>query len=196
MRANAITLTAILILLTALPHRAGAQQSGGAALPREAVISIELDDLPGRDSEGSYWEVSYQLRIVDQDSFIKWSQSGEDPKVQSTLGMLISKNSFMRRNLSRPENLRFRLAVPLTGALLARFRNADQHKQYVWMDGTVRIHDATLGRDFVTKLGPVWGPKRFTTGLYNVHVEVSPNGELGWTSDNGVQGGRSIVKRP
>lgn len=195
MRTTAAHLTAILILLSALPLGARAQQSGGVAIPKEAVISIELDDLPGRNSEGSYWEVSYELRIVDQNSFIKWSEGGEDPKAQSNLGVVISKNSFARRNLSRPENLRFRVAVPLTGALLERFRHAGQNKQYVWMDGTVRIHDATLGRDFVTKLGPVWGPKRFITGLYNVHVELSPQGELGWSSDNGTAG-RRVVTRP
>ena len=197
MRTGAITLVVVLMLsLAASPRATRAQQGSSAAPPKEATISIELDELPGRDTAGSYWEVSYQLRIADQDAFIKWSDGGEDPNEQNNLGILISKNSFTRRDLARAENRRFNLPVPLTGALLERFRNAGQHKQYVWMDGLARIHDAKLGRDFVMKLGPVWGPKRFTTGVYNVHLELSPAGELHLSSDNGSQGGKTIFTQP
>jgi hypothetical protein len=194
MRAGAFVLVVVLALSSASPRGARARQAAPA--PKEAAISIELDELPGRDSAGSYWEVSYQLRIADQDPFISWSEGGEDPDEQNKLGILISKNSFTRRDLSRPENRRFSVSVPLTGELRARFRDAGRRKQYVWMDGVARIHDAKLGRDFVMKLGPAWGPRRLVTGVYNVHLELSEAGELHMSSDNGSQGGKTVFTRP
>ena len=194
MRASTLALIAAFVLALAASPRATLAQQGG--VPKEATISIELDGLPGRDAEGSFWEVSYQLRIADQEPFIKWSDGGENPEEQNRLGMLISKNSFTRRNLARDENRRFTLSVPLTGELLERFRSAAQRKQYVWMDGVARVHDAKLGRDFVIKLSPVWGPRRFGPGVYNVHLELSPAGELHWSSGNGTPGARTIMTRP
>jgi hypothetical protein len=194
MRAVAFVLVLVLALSSASARGARARQAAPA--PKEAAITIELDGLPGRDSAGSYWEVSYQLRIADQDPFISWSEGGEDPDEQNKLGILISKNSFTRRDLSRPENRRFSVSVPLTGELLTRFRDAGRRKQYVWMDGMARIHDAKLGRDFVMKLGPAWGPRRLITGIYNVHLDLSKAGELHMSSDNGSQGGKPVFTRP
>src|SRR5919205_934471 len=150
MRASAFVLVVVLALSSSAALR-GASARQAAPTPKAATISIELDELPGRDSAGSYWEVTYQLRIADQDPFINWSEGGEDPEEQNKLGILVSKNSFTRRDLSRPENRRFSVSIPLAGELLARFRAAGQRKQYVWMDGMARIHDAKLGRDFVMK---------------------------------------------
>jgi hypothetical protein len=195
MRASAFVLVVVLALSSSAALR-GASARQAAPTPKAATISIELDELPGRDSAGSYWEVTYQLRIADQDPFINWSEGGEDPEEQNKLGILVSKNSFTRRDLSRPENRRFSVSIPLAGELLARFRAAGQRKQYVWMDGMARIHDAKLGRDFVMKIGPVWGPRRFVTGIYNVHLDLSQSGELHMTSDNGSQGGKTVFTQP
>jgi hypothetical protein len=195
MRACAFILLVVLAMSSSLAPRA-ARARQAAPTPKEAAVSIELDDLPGRDSAGSYWEVSYQLRIADQEPFINWSEGGEDPNELNKLGILVSKNSFTRRDLSRPENRRFSVSIPLAGELLARFRDAGRRKQYVWMDGMARIHDAKLGRDFAMKIGPVWGPRRFVTGVYNVHLDLSQAGELQMTSDNGNQGGKTVFTRP
>ena len=195
MRLCAFTLVAVLAQSSTLAPRA-ARARQAAPIPKAAAITLELDDLPGRDSAGSYWEVSYQLRIADQEPFINWSEGGEDPNELNKLGLLVSKTSFTRRDLSRPENRRFSVSVPLAGELLARFRDAARRKQYVWMEGMARIHDAKLGRDFVMKIGPVWGPKRFMTGVYNVHLDLSETGELMMTSDNGSQGGKTVFTQP
>lgn len=172
-----------------------ARAPGRPPTPKAAAVSIELDELPGSDSPGSYWEVSYQLRIADEDAFIRWSDGGENPDEQEKLGIVISKNSFTRRDLSRPENRRFTASVPLTGELLERFRGAARRQQHVWMDGMARIHDAKLGRDFFIKLSPAWGPRRFVTGTYNVQLALSEAGELQLTSDNGTKE-KTVFVRP
>jgi hypothetical protein len=193
MRAGALFF-AIVLLASSSPLRA-ARARQAVPTPKAVTVTIELDELPGRESPGSYWEVSYQLRIADEDAFDRWANGGENPQEQEKLGVVVSKNSFTRRDLSRPENLRYSVSVPLTGELLARFRNNAQRKQQVWMDGTARIHDAKLGRDFFIKLGPTWGPRRFVTGTYNVHLALSDAGELHLTSDNGTKE-KSIFIRP
>jgi hypothetical protein len=194
MRASALLFALVLVGSSASLRGAHARQAAPPT-PKAVDISIELDELPGRNSPGSYWEVSYQLRIADEDAFIRWSDGGENPDEQEKLGIVISKKSFTRRDLARLENLRFSASVPLTGELLERFRNAGRRQQHVWMDGSARIHDAKLGRDFFIKLGPAWGPRRFVTGTYNVQLALSETGELQMSSDNGTKE-KTVFIRP
>lgn len=147
---------------------------------KQMTLTLELQDLPGRDTAGSLWEVSYQWRIADQRDFDRWSINGEDPAQQAGIGILLSKQSFTRRNLSTPDGRRFDIAIPLKGEALERLRNAGQKAQVVWLDATVRIHDAKLGTDVIKKVHPVWGPRFHREGVYNLRMELTAEGKLRW----------------
>jgi hypothetical protein len=173
-----------LVLLPVFSSAAGAARAQGrtdaAPAPKQVTLTFELQDLPGRDTAGSIWEVSYQWRIADQRDFDRWSAGGEDPAGQAGVGTLLSKQSFTRRNLSTPEGRRFDIAIPVAGELLERLRNAEQKAQVVWLDATVRIHDARLGTDVIKKVHPVWGPRFQREGAYNLRMELTAEGKLRW----------------
>lgn len=174
----------VLVLAFAL---AGAVQARGVqdadnspSIPKLVTLLFELQDLPGRDTAGSLWEVSYQWRIADQQDFDQWLADGENPAGVARLGMLLSRQSFTRRNLSNADGRRFQLSIPVKGDLLSRLRNAGQRRQVVLLNATVRIHDARLGTDVVKKMTPVWGPRFYRDGLARVRMELTPEGNLRW----------------
>lgn len=178
-------LSLVLVLLAAFAPAAGA---GGAqdtpapavSTPKQMILTFELQDLPGRDTAGSIWEISYQWRIADQRDFDRWSTNGEDSARQADVGILLSKQSFTRRNLSAPDGRRFDIIIPVKDELLEHLRNAGQKAQVVWLDATVRIHDAKLGADVIKKVQPVWGPRFQREGAYNVRMELTSDGKLRW----------------
>ncbi|MGB8508088.1 MAG: hypothetical protein WCD76_06775 [Pyrinomonadaceae bacterium] len=176
-------LFAFILLLAMTPTlQAGDLQETdkSSSTPKQVTLLLELQDLPGRDTAGSAWEVTYQWRIADQQNFNQWSVNGENPSEQATLGMLLSRQSFARRNLSNSANRRFQILIPVKGDLLERLNNAGQRPQIVWLDATVRIHDAKLGIDVVKKVTPVWGPRFYRDGISSVRMDITPEGKLRW----------------
>ena len=191
---------AILIALLCFTTGVNAQSTGAAIVqpPEKLELLLELQDLPGRDSPDSVWEVSYQWRIADKKAFEEWAVNGEDPLKESTVGELLSKQSFQRRNLSSLENRQIRISVPVTGDLLKRLSGSEQRNQIVWLHATVRIRDAKLGTDVVRKVNPVWPWPRFKDGSTYVYMRLNPQGLFSFVSrlpgDTGGQGKQVIVK--
>jgi hypothetical protein len=175
------TTASVLALLLVLSTAAGAQSKGGApATVKQLTLTFELNDLPGCNSPGSFWQVAYEWRIADSRDFDRWSQAGEDPDKESTVGALLSKRSFRRKNLSSSKNRRFIASVPVKGELLERLRNAGRREQIVWLDAVVRVHDGQLGTDVVKKVNPAWGPYFYREGNAVVRMEVTDEGRLQW----------------
>lgn len=172
---------ALSFLLLLTTSTASAQSNGNASsVPKQATLTLELQDLPGRDAPGSVWEVSYEWRIADESAFDQWSTGGENSSRQAKPGVLLSKGSFSRRNLSRLENRRFSVSVAIAGETLERMRGAQQRRQIVWLDATIRIHDVKLGIDLVRKVSPAWGPRFYHDGMASVRMELTAQGKLQW----------------
>jgi hypothetical protein len=179
-----LTTTFVFVLLLAVSPTAGtkAAQDGSAAPspPEQLTLTFELQDLPGRNATGSFWQVSYQWRIADKRDFDRWANEGENPIQQNSLGSLLSKRSFIRRNLSELEGRRFITTVPVKGELFERLRHGDQQPQIVWLDAFVRIHDAELDTTIVEKVNPAWGPHFYRVGTANVRMELTGDGKFQW----------------
>lgn len=168
-----------LLLLLIAGGSVHAQNSGDPpSLPPTLTLALELETLPGLKSPGSYWEASYQWRIADQREFDRWSDGGENS--ESRIGTLLSKNSFRRENLFLNQNRRYEVSVPITSELLRQQRKAGGRPQVLWLDATMRIHDAALGTDVVKKINPVWGPHSYRDGRASVRMELMPSGRLRW----------------
>jgi hypothetical protein len=167
-------------LLLAANAASAQTTSNSFPVPKQATLTLELQDLPGRNAPGSVWEVSYEWRIADERAFDQWSAGGENALRQAKPGALLSKGSFARRNLSRPENRRFSISVPITGEVLERMRAAEQRRQIVWLDATIRIHDVKLGIDLIRKVNPAWGPRFYRDGIASVQMEMTAQGKLQW----------------
>lgn len=170
-----------LLLIITSASRASAQDLvKSPSMPKQLTLNLELQDLPGRDMATSAWEVTYQWRIGNERDFERWTATGYMPEGQGTVGILLSKQSFTRRNLSLSESRRFHVSVPVRGELLERLRNVRQNPQVVWLQSTVRISDAKLGTNVIKKVNPVWGPTFFSEGVAHVRMELTSEGKLRW----------------
>lgn len=172
----------VLLLAASLTTISVAAQikSDTTLIPEQLTLTFELQDLPGGNLAGSFWEVSYEWRIADRRDFLKWSLNGEDPAAQDSVGILLSKGSFTRPNLASPDNRRFATLVPVNGELLERLRNGDKKPQIVWLDASVRIYDAKLGAEVIKKVNPAWGPHFYRVGAANVRMELTRDGKVTW----------------
>jgi hypothetical protein len=175
-----LTKTFLLILVLTLSSHAKAQNTAAASTPVEHLtLTFELGELPGRNSAGSLWEVSFRWRIADQMDFIRWSAEGEDPVKQDAVGMLLSKQTFTRRNLAEPDNRRFSISVPVKGELLERLRN-EGRRQVAWLDAVVRVRDDKLGREVIKRVNPAWGPSFYQNGNANLRMQLTDDWKLQW----------------
>jgi len=174
-----LTTTFLLSLLLALSSHVKAQNTSAVSPPEQFTLTFELGELPGRASPGNLWEVSYRWRIADQRDFIRWSTDGEDPVKQDAVGVILSKKSFTRRNLSESESRRFTILVPVRGELLERLRNPGR-RQVVWLDATVRVREGDRGREVIKRVNPSWGPSFCLNGNANVHLELTDDWKMQW----------------
>jgi hypothetical protein len=180
----------LLALSPAVGTKAAQDMDAKPSTLKQLTLTFELQDLPGRTAAESFWEVSYQWRIADQRDFDRWSIDGEDQAAQNSLGVLLSKNSFTRRNLSDIESRRFSVSVPVKGELFKRMRNAGQRPQIVWLNATVRIRDGKLGTDVVKRVNPVWGPYFYRQGTAHLRIELTKKGTIQWFTSNTTPQGR------
>jgi hypothetical protein len=180
-----LTLVLLLTLsLTATTMAAGYRQDAGdePSPLKHLTLTFELQDLPGLKAAGSFWEVSYQWRIADKKEFDRWSREGENLARQNSVGVVLSKKSFVHYNLSDQANRRFSLSVKVDGELRKRLQNAGRQPVIVWLDANVRIHDGELGTDIITRVNPAWGPNFYRTGSANVRMNLTKSGTLRWTT--------------
>ncbi|HEY9405358.1 MAG TPA: hypothetical protein VIQ24_22095 [Pyrinomonadaceae bacterium] len=143
---------------------------------------FELQDLPGRDDPRSLWELTYQWRIADGRAFSEWVSTGMDSTKESQVGILISKQSFTRRDLSKAENRQFKITVPVAGELFERLSESTQRNQAIWVDATVHIYDAKLNRQIIERVNPAWRWPGFKDGSARVVMQITPLGSWSWTS--------------
>lgn len=199
------SLTSVLLLLTTLApaqRAAGTQKADGTppSPPKNLTLAFELQDLPGIEEAGSYWEVSYQWRIADRQEFNRWSAAGEDPATLSGVGMLLSSHSFKLGGLSESRNRLFEVSVPVKDKLLEQLSEPDRRPQIVWLYAILRIHDAKLGTDVIRKVNPAWGPNFYREGVSRVRIELLPDRKLRWSTSATppwvAAGQKRIVIRP
>lgn len=191
----------ILTALLCLAPGVNAQSTGAAVVqpPEQLKLLLELQDLPGRDSPDSVWEVSYQWRIADRKAFEEWAQNGEDPVNESNVGELLSKDSFQRSNLNSLENRQIRISVPVAGDLLKRLSGSEQRHQILWLNAIIRISNPKLKIDVIRKVNPVWPWPRFKDGSTYVYMRLGPEGKFTYTSrlagdDSGA--GKQVIIKP
>jgi hypothetical protein len=113
MKRLVLTYMAILVLATA----ALAQTAGKNAktIPNQVKIIFNLLELPGMANEMSNWELTFELRLINQSTEFDAIRAGKLRKMQTEdrLGELVYKNSFSKKMLIRPENRKLVFDIPL-----------------------------------------------------------------------------------
>ncbi|HBB93779.1 MAG TPA: hypothetical protein DC054_00150 [Blastocatellia bacterium] len=149
--------------------------SGNASfkLPAEIKVILKVDELPGADNSGSFWEGVYEIRVADWRTIVEKTKA--DEKVEDS-GVIILQSSFSRRALLDKGNRTLVISIPVTGSLLERLQQQPKTPQAFLLSSTVRLFDAQLARNFALKIDRIWRFKLFPDGEATILIRIQPDG--------------------
>ena len=168
----------LLLFLLAGVHCVAAQDSPKPGsppfkLPAEIKVILRVDDLPGANNPGSFWEGVYEIRVADWHTIVEKTNSGA--KVEDS-GAVILQSSFSRRVLSDKGNRTVVISIPVTGSLSERLQQQPKNPQAFLLSSTVRLFDAQLARNYTLKVDRIWRFKQFLDGEATITIRIEPDG--------------------
>ena len=108
---------------------AGCVFYGGAAaqepVPSFAVVDFVLVDLPGKLDKASTWDVSFELRLINETARHQAMKAGKLKQMQDEekIGELVYQGSFSGKPTVNPEDRRVTINIPLTADVRAKLLN-------------------------------------------------------------------------
>lgn len=184
-------LLVILILLvtptSAFQGNNGEQKSPMFDVPKQLTFRFELQGSPDLASKSSWWEVSAQLLVADQEAYMRWlaqRKSGQADTPEPAITLLATK-SLRGRNLSAAASNKIEFTVPVGSELLKRFQNIKNTPQVIWISGVARVHSGDGGVEVVNDaVTPFWDLRHFINRDANVKLWLNSKGQLSWSSGN------------
>lgn len=114
-----------LFIITLLTGISLVRVSAQEAVPASVSIDIALLDLPGMKDSKSTWELSFELRLINETGKYAAVRAGRLPRMEDAekVGELIYHSAFTNKSLFLPQNRRFSTKIPLTEEIQNRLRN-------------------------------------------------------------------------
>lgn len=144
-------------------------------MPSEATVVVDLLDLPGKNDEKSNWEFTYELRIIDQESFNEAAKQGKLKQMaidDEKSGNLIGKNFFKKENLAAPENRRVVLRIPFNEASLKKLNTTQSSKPVYLFYGTALVFDAKLKKNIFVPLSWIWRSEVYPDAKFGMEFSI------------------------
>jgi len=147
-------------------------QSQPFKLPAEIKLILKVEEMPGIENPKSFWEGTYEIRVVDWSTIEERTKAGADA---GDSGVVFLQSSFARRSLS-DENRRLTVLLPVNGPLLERLQQQQQNPQAFSLRSTVRFYDAQLDRNSAFNINRIWRLKSFPDGEATITIKIKPDG--------------------
>jgi hypothetical protein len=166
-------------LLQLAPAQLNPNSKGNSAdrpqqvLPANIKLTIEVEEMPGFDKPGSFWEAGYEIRLVDWRTIVERTKTGTD---LSDAGTTLVQSSFAHKLLSAKDNRRLVVMLPVKNMLLQRLQDQANNPQAFSLRSSVRLYDAQLDRNFTFKVDRVWQFKLFPDGEAGISIKIKPDG--------------------
>jgi hypothetical protein len=154
----------------------GAQQKPAprpTTLPANIKLTIEVEEMPGFDKPGSFWEAGYEIRLVDWRTIVESTKSGAD---FADAGTPLVQSSFAHKLLYDKESRRLVVTLPVRDTLLRHLQDQANNPQAFSLRSSVRLYDAQLDRSFAFKVDRIWQFKLFPDGEASVSIKIKPDG--------------------
>jgi|GEM_PF-5446946 len=153
---------------------AAAQTSAPTAkVPTEIKVILKIEDLPGIERAGSFWEGAYEVRVADWRTIVERTKAGQDPE---ETGVTLVQSSFDRRDLSDKQNRSMTVSIPVAGALLERLQQQTKNPQAFLLRSTVRIFDAKFDKNHAFKVNRIWQSRQFPDGEATISIQINRDG--------------------
>ncbi len=93
--------------------------------PSAATVQFTLINLPGLNDEKSRWEISYELRLINQTEEYAAIKAGKLKQMENEekIGLLLGKGNFTKNLLSKSENRLFKESISLNREVQEKLNN-------------------------------------------------------------------------
>lgn len=187
----------MLVVGAAEPRAWGGDQQASPTptfiVPSQLSFNFELDDDSGLVTADSWWEISIQLRVADQSDFAQYLalRKGGQLNVPEP-GIILKRESFRQRDLSREASRRMEVKVPVREELRKRFMSIKATPQVVWLTGTARVHAGKDVEIINNEVNPTWDLRHFIAKDGRVMLTLTPDKQMTWSTGMG----KTVVKKP
>lgn len=163
-------------------------------LPKEIVLVITVEDLPGMKNPKTFWEAAYDVRIEDWNSLKARPELAELPDA----GDRLVESSAARRSLLAESDRHLSISIPVTGPLADRLKNQKSNPQVFFLRSTIRIFDAELDRNYALELNRLWQFKLFADGEATIAIKINSDGRYSTIGPipKVLPAGYSIIRGP
>jgi hypothetical protein len=145
-------------------------------LPQKVSFTLTLENLPGFNEPGSFWEVSYDWLIADKKEYYEKTRLQDEPVM---IGDVLAKSNITLRNLDQQSNRLFHVQVPVEGSLAQRLRSESENPQVFLLRANLRIYDAKIKKTIIHLIARAWELKFFPNGNASISIKVRENGDFG-----------------
>lgn len=141
-------------------------------VPTQITLVLEVTELSGSETAGSFWEGTYELRVAD------WSEVVEKTKAGDTgnTGEILVRSSFPRRALNDKDHRRIEISIPVEGLLLDRLQRESLRAQAFLLRSKIRAYDGKLDQNYVFELNRIWQSAWFPEGEAKIAISLKPDG--------------------
>ncbi|HEX8720972.1 MAG TPA: hypothetical protein VF736_10110 [Pyrinomonadaceae bacterium] len=152
-------------------------------VPKELSVRFELQDAPELEAPGSWWELSVELGVEEQDKYMRWlADHRGGPAGLTRPGYVLIKKSFANRDLSKKQGRAVEVTVPVGKELLERFQHIKSSPQMVWLNCSARVHAGKSDEDVVNDgITPTWDLRYFIDKGVTIKLELKNSRRLTWS---------------
>lgn len=192
-----------LLIFLSFPISSFSQKIGEKfnVVPKIATVTYKLLDMPGINNEKSKWEISFELRIISEKEQYEAIKAGKLKRMQDEekIGILISKGSFTRNNLSEVKNREISFITPISDEIQEKLRNEpknrinlgkveltdevikksreDEAKANIFLIyANLLVYDAKLRKTTITPLSRVMSYTRYPDAIFGMQFNITENG--------------------
>jgi hypothetical protein len=159
------------------------KKAAAVTVPKEATIVVNFLDLPGKENEKSSWEVSYELRIIDEKSYLEAVKMGKLKQMsldEEKSGDFIAKSSFRKINLSQAGNRQVILKIPFDEKMQEKLKATQKLKQVFLFYSSAIVFDGKLKKNIIIPLSWIWRYEIYPDAKFGMELKIEEN-----TSEDG-----------
>lgn len=142
---------------------------------QKVCFTLILENLPGFDKPGSFWEVSYDWLVADKKEYYEKAALQDEPV---SIGDVLAKSNITLNNLNQRSNRLLYVQVPVKGSLAQRLRSESENPQVFLLRANLRIYDAKIKKTIIHLIARAWELKFFPDGNASISIKVQENGSF------------------
>jgi hypothetical protein len=152
---------------------ANTAQSKPFKLPEEIRLILKVEEMPGLESPRSFWEGTYEIRVVDWKTIDERTKAGSDT---GDAGVVVLQSSFAQRGLTQDNGRQLTISLPVTGALREQLQQQPQNPQAFSLRSKLRFYDGQLDRNSLFSINRIWRLASFPDGEATITIKIKPDG--------------------